>query len=62
MRERIIEAKKQNTHLARRDFLKTAAAGAGGAALAGLGASEAGSVQLSEVRKWDYEAGIVVLL
>ena len=32
-----------------------------GAALAGFGASEAGSVQLSEVRKWDYEAGIVVL-
>ena len=61
MRERIVEAKKQNAHLARRDFLKTATAGAGGAALAGFGASEAGSVQFGEVRKWDYEAGIVVL-
>ena len=29
--------------------------------MTGFGASEAGSVQLSEVRKWDYEAGIVVL-
>jgi hypothetical protein len=61
MRERVVEAKKQKAHLARRDFLKTATAGAGGAALAGFGASEAGAVQLSEVRKWDYEAGIVVL-
>ena len=61
MRGRVVEGRKQNAHLARRDFLKTAAAGAGGAALAGFGASEAGSVQLSEVRKWDYEAGIVVL-
>ena len=26
-----------------------------------FGASEAGAVQFGEVRKWDYEAGIVVL-
>src|SRR5512139_1830209 len=61
MREKIIEARKQNAHLGRRDFLKTAAAGVGGGALAGFGAGEARSAQQREVRKWDHEAGIVVL-
>ena len=56
-----MEAKKQNKHFARRDFLKTASAGAGGAALAGFGASETAAVQSGEISKWDYEAGIVVL-
>ena len=43
----------------RRSFIKTAAAGTAG--LAGLGAIEAGAAQSDQIRKWDYEAGVVVL-
>ena len=52
---------KRKGHLARRDFLKTAAAGAGAVALAEAGSREARAVQRGQVTKWDFEAGIVVL-
>src|SRR3974390_2209814 len=45
----------------RRDFLKVAATGMGSAALAEFGAVELGATQSDEVKKWDYEAGVVVL-
>jgi succinate dehydrogenase/fumarate reductase flavoprotein subunit len=45
----------------RRDFLKTAATGAGSVALAEFGSTEAGAAQFDQVRKWDLEAGVVVL-
>ena len=45
----------------RRYFLKSAATGMGSAALAGLGAVEAGATQSVQIKKWDYEAGVVVL-
>jgi succinate dehydrogenase/fumarate reductase flavoprotein subunit len=45
----------------RRFFLKTAATGVGSAALAELGTIEAGTTQSDQVKKWDYEAGVVVL-
>ena len=45
----------------RRYFLKTAATGIGSGTLAGLGVMEAGATQSDQVKKWDYEAGIVVL-
>jgi len=56
-----MEAKKQNSRLTRRDFLKAAAAGTGGVGLAKFDAAQSGPAQIGEVRKWDYEAGIVVL-
>ena len=45
----------------RRYFLKTTATEMGSAALAELGAAKAGATQLNQVKKWDYEAGVVVL-
>ena len=45
----------------RRFFLKTTATGVGSAALAGLGAAEAGVTQSDQIKKWDLEAGVVVL-
>jgi 3-oxosteroid 1-dehydrogenase len=45
----------------RRFFLKATATGVGSAALAGLGAVEAGATQSDQIKKWDYEAGAVVL-
>ena len=56
-----MKAEKKKERLTRRNFLKTAAASAGAAALAGVGSREAGAAQQSQVPKWDYEAGIVVL-
>jgi hypothetical protein len=47
--------------LSRRSFIKTAAIGAGTAALAGLGADRARATWLSEVPKWDHEAEVVIL-
>ena len=45
----------------RRFFLKSAATGIGSGTLAGLGVLQAGASQFDQVKKWDYEAGIVVL-
>jgi succinate dehydrogenase/fumarate reductase flavoprotein subunit len=45
----------------RRLFLKTTATGIGSAALAGIKAVEAGVVESDRIRKWDLEAGVVVL-
>jgi len=56
-----MKAKKQKRNLTRRDFLTTAAVSAGATALVGVGPEEAGAVQQSDVRKWDFEAGIVIL-
>jgi hypothetical protein len=44
----------------RRDFLKVAATGAGSAALAEFGSTEAEAAQFDQVKKWDLEAGVVV--
>ena len=45
----------------RRNFLKATATGMSTAALAGLGSIEAEATQFDQVKKWDYEAGVVVL-
>ncbi|MBN2244071.1 MAG: FAD-binding protein, partial [Acidobacteria bacterium] len=45
----------------RRNFLRTAAAGAGSAALAGIGAAGCSSTEFGQVKNWDHEAEIVVL-
>jgi hypothetical protein len=45
----------------RRLFLRTTATGVGSAALAGLSAVEAGVTQSDQIKKWDLEAGVVVL-
>jgi hypothetical protein len=45
----------------RRLFLKTTATGIGSAAPAGLSAVEAGVMESDPIRKWDLEAGAVVL-
>jgi succinate dehydrogenase/fumarate reductase flavoprotein subunit len=45
----------------RRFFLKATATGMGSAALAELGAAEAGAIQSDPIKKWDYEAAVVVL-
>jgi succinate dehydrogenase/fumarate reductase flavoprotein subunit len=55
------DMKRKNEHHTRRDFIKTAAASAGTAALAGFSGRESVAAQPSQVSKWDYEAEIVVL-
>jgi succinate dehydrogenase/fumarate reductase flavoprotein subunit len=45
----------------RRCFLKTAATGMGSATLVGVGAAASGATQSEPIKKWDYEAGVVVL-
>jgi 3-oxosteroid 1-dehydrogenase len=45
----------------RRCFLKATATGIGSATLAGLCAVEAGATQFDRIKKWDYEAGALVL-
>jgi hypothetical protein len=45
----------------RRFFLQTTATGMGSVALAKFGAVEAGATQSDQIKKWDYEAGTVVL-
>ena len=45
----------------RRYFLKATATGMSSAAVAGLGALEARATQSGQIKKWDYEAGVVVL-
>ena len=45
----------------RRNFLKATATGMSTAALAGLGSIEAEATQFDQVKKWDSEAGVVVL-
>jgi succinate dehydrogenase/fumarate reductase flavoprotein subunit len=47
--------------ISRRSFLKAAATGIGSATLAGFGTVEAGATQPDQVKKWDYEAEVVVL-
>jgi succinate dehydrogenase/fumarate reductase flavoprotein subunit len=59
--EEIMKAEKRKEHFTRRDFLKTAAVSASATSLAGIGSREAGAIQSDQVRKWDYETGIVVL-
>ena len=45
----------------RRCFLKATAPGMGAATLAGLYAVEAGVTQFNRIKKWDYEAGALML-
>jgi len=45
----------------RRFFLKSAAAGVGSTALAGLNAVNVGATQYDQIKKWDMESSIVVL-
>jgi succinate dehydrogenase/fumarate reductase flavoprotein subunit len=45
----------------RRFFIKSAAIGAGGSALAQVSPREAAATQINQVSKWDYEAEIVIL-
>ena len=52
---------KAKRDLSRRGFIKAASVGIGTAALAELVSGEAKASLLSQVSKWDYEAGIVVL-
>ena len=47
--------------ISRRSFLKAAAAGIGSATLTGFGAVETKATQPDQVKKWDYEAEVVVL-
>jgi succinate dehydrogenase/fumarate reductase flavoprotein subunit len=47
--------------ISRRSFLKATAAGIGSATLGGLGAVKAEATQPDQVKKWDDEAGVVVL-
>ncbi|MBI3950653.1 MAG: FAD-binding protein [Acidobacteria bacterium] len=53
--------KETKKDLSRRDFIKTAAVGAGATALAGLGAKEAKAISPAQVPQWDYEADVVVV-
>jgi succinate dehydrogenase/fumarate reductase flavoprotein subunit len=53
--------KREESAVSRRNFLKTAAVGAGATALTGFGSRKLNATQLSEVRKWDYRAEIVIL-
>ena len=52
------EARKD---LPRRGFIEMAAAGLSASSLAGSGSREAKAILPSQVSKWDYEAGVVVL-
>jgi succinate dehydrogenase/fumarate reductase flavoprotein subunit len=56
-----MKAEKKRDRLTRRNFLKTAAASAGTAALGRAGSREAAAAQQSQVPKWDYETEVVVL-
>ena len=47
--------------ISRRSFLKAAATGIGSTALSGLGAVKAEAMQPDQIKKWDDEAGVVVL-
>jgi succinate dehydrogenase/fumarate reductase flavoprotein subunit len=61
MGEKTMKAEEKRERLTRRNFLKTATVSAGTAALAGAGSKGAEAAQRSQVPKWDYEAGVVVL-
>ncbi len=61
MGEKTMNAEEKRERLTRRNFLKTATATAGTAALAGAGSRGAEAAQQSRIPKWDYEAGVVVL-
>jgi hypothetical protein len=53
--------KRQKADISRRDFVRTAAISVGATALTGFGSRELVATQLSAVRKWDYQAEIVIL-
>jgi succinate dehydrogenase/fumarate reductase flavoprotein subunit len=53
--------KRQKADISRRDFVRTAAISVGASALTGFGSRELVATQLSAVRKWDYQAEIVIL-
>lgn len=55
------KAKGQNGYHSRRSFIKRAGASLGTLALAGIGRSEAQVTQFSQVSKWDYETGVLIL-
>jgi 3-oxosteroid 1-dehydrogenase len=56
-----MNAEEKRKRLTRRNFLKTATASAGTAALAGTGSKGAEAAQQSQFPKWNYEAEVIVL-